>query len=83
MEDLLDEMYLSKEQGMKDALETGEPALDVAAYFYRCTSVVAYRYRELVPKLRISFDECQKLRQGVTVMIEGLNFDMTEEMFLD
>ncbi len=83
MEGLLDQMYVIKERCMRDAVEAGEPALDVKDYLYRCTSAMARRYRELVPRLRIPFDNCQELRQGVSMMIEGLNFDMTEEMFLN
>ncbi len=83
VEELLDEMCLIKAQWAKDLLEAGEPALDVADYFYRCTSIMAHRYRDFVPRVRVSFKECQKLRQGVTVMIEGFNFDTSEELFLD
>ncbi len=82
IEDLLDETYQIKEQRMTDALKTGEPALDHKVYYYRCTSAMTHRYRELIPALRIPLDDCQKLKQGVTVTSEGFNVDMTEEMFL-
>ncbi len=44
---------------------------------------MALRYRELVPPIRIRFEECQKLKQGVTMLIEGLNFDLPEQLFLE
>ncbi len=45
-------------------------------------SRMAHRYRELAPQDRISFEECQELTQGVTMLIEGLNVDLPEELFL-
>ncbi len=41
-----------------------------------------HRYRELISEIGSPCDECQEMQVGLTVMIEVLNFDMTEEMFL-
>ncbi len=33
-------------------------------------------------KFKAPLDECQELHLGVAMMVQGLNFDITEEMFL-
>ncbi len=55
IEDLLEEMYVTEEQYVKNDSEAGELVFSGADYHFRCTSGSALRYRELVPRIRIPF----------------------------
>ncbi len=43
---------------------------------------MVHRYRGLILRVRIHFDECQESSLGITMMIEELKSDISEEMFL-
>ncbi len=67
---------------MRDRQDDWEIIVDHKTYRFKCTSATVHRYRELTPRVRIPFDEFQESSLGITMLIEGLKFDMTEEMFL-
>ncbi len=64
IEDLTQETYRVKDERAVGFLETGEPMEDHKAYHFKRTSGMAHRYRELIPKVRIPFDDCQEQQLG-------------------
>ncbi len=76
MEDLLGEMLCVRTRCTTNA--TAEVKLGIKEHHYQCMSAIAHRYRELIPRVRITFDQCRALKMGVTMLIEGLNFYLNE-----
>ncbi len=62
---------------------TGEVKLDIKKYHYQCTSAMALCYRERIPSVSITLDHCRALKMGVTMLTEGLIFDLNEQQFLE
>ena len=60
--------------------KSGSLILDEETFHFHGTSTMATRYRELTPGVRINFDE---RTSNVAMLIEGLNFDMPERIFLE
>ncbi len=60
--------------------KSGSLVLDEEAYHSQHVSSMATRYREPIPGFSINFDQCTTY---ATMLIEGLNFDMQQHIFLE
>ncbi len=60
IEELLDQMLLIRER-RETTTERGVPTLDIKEYHYTHTSAMAHRYRELIPRIMIPFEQRRAL----------------------
>ncbi len=58
--------------------KSGERVLNDTIYHFRFTTETSKRHVELLPKVKVKLDDCKDTR--VTMLMEGLNFDMPEAM---